>query len=110
MLRYFPPKCKDYQAMFTPIIEQFAKRQPGGVPVTVRNANTGTDINIWYMCCWNNNDIRAVPILTCGTHPPAYVGGCNLCTQEGVRPKGYGTTVLPGAVRALPPGHDLRKR
>jgi hypothetical protein len=68
--------------MFQPLVDMFAARQPEtGEPHVTRNASTSEDIDVWYMIAWNNNDIRAVPILTCGSHPPAYIGGCNMCHQ-----------------------------
>lgn len=105
LLGYMPPKVKDYQAMLHPVVDMFAARAPcTGDPLDVWSAATDADQKLWAVCAWNINDIRAFPSTTCGTAPPAYVGSCNLCEQPGIRPRGMGTQVLPGAVRFLGQG------
>ena len=104
LLGFWPPNIKDHQAMMQPIVEMFAKHAPGEEPIEVYDAHLGERRNKWLVMAQNNNDIRGVPAATCGKNPPALVGSCNNCKQEGVRHRF--TTVLPGAVRALPEGKD----
>ena len=106
MVGTFPKKVKDYQAMFRPIVRMYAKHAPGKSPLTVWNAYSGSEIQVWYVLAWTVNDIRALPLTTCGRHPPCYIGGCNYCIVGGQRH--HGRTVYPGAVRGLPMNHPLR--
>ena len=109
LLGYFPPKVKNYQSMLQPLVDMFAKHAPGGEPITAYDAHLDMEVDKFIVCAWLNNDIRGVPNATCGKSPPALVGSCNFCCQEGQRHRH--TTVLPGAVRALPPDEDdLRKQ
>ena len=115
LLGYMPPKVKDYQAMLQPVLDMIAEHAPDsewGTPCAVHSVATGATEDLWFKLAWTVNDIRAVPGVTCGTAPPAYVGSCNMCAQMGLRPHKLGTTVLPGAVRALGEGDEedaLRK-
>ena len=102
LLGFLPPHVKNYQNMLLPMVDMFARRAPGEEPVEVFDAHTGEDANKWLVIASLANDIRGVPGATCGRHPPCKVGSCNFCHVEGVRHRR--TTVLPGSVRALPPG------
>jgi hypothetical protein len=101
MFGIMPPKVKDYQMMLTPVVEQFAKYAPG---------EDGKDMMVWdedlqkimpkrIVAAIIINDIRAIPCGTCGSHPPCYVGSCNMCKQGGRR--AHNRTVLGGAVRGV---------
>ena len=75
-----PPKVKDYQAMLKPVLEMLAKHAPEsqeGTPYTVHSVATGGTEDVWFKLAWTVNDIRAVPGVTCGTAPPAFVGSCH---------------------------------
>ena len=100
-----PPKVKDYQQMLLPVVEQFAKYQPGpqGEDLRVWDADTKTDLDGRLCVACILNDIRAIPCGTCGSHPPCYVGSCNMCKQGGRRADNR--TVLGGAVRGV--GHGM---
>ena len=104
LLGFWPPKVKDYQAMLLPVVEMFAKHAPGEEPIDVYDAHLKQRSNKWVVLAQNTNDIRGVTPATCGKAPPSLVGSCNMCMQEGVRHRT--TTVLPGAVRALPEAKD----
>ena len=95
MLAVFPPHVKDYDQMFLPIVEQLAKLAPRAAGLTVN------DITRWVMMVLHLNDTRGVPGGCMGSHAPALVGSCVHCVQVGQHHKV--STVLPGAVRALPP-------
>ena len=100
LLGYMPPNVKNYQSMLQPVVDMFAKHAPGAEPIEVYDAHQEKNDQKWVVLAWINNDIRGVPNATCGKAPPALVGSCNMCCQEGQRH--LRTTVLPGAVRALP--------
>ena len=85
--------------MLQPLVDMFSRHAPGGEPISVYDAHLDVEVNKFVVCAWINNDIRGVPNATCGKSPPALVGSCNFCCQEGQRHRN--TTVLPGAVRAL---------
>ena len=104
LLGYLPPKVKNYQSMLQPLVDMFAKHAPGGEPISVYDAHLDTEVDKFIVCAWLNNDIRGVTNATCGKNPPALVGSCNFCCQGGQRHRH--TTVLPGAVRALPTDED----
>jgi hypothetical protein len=106
LLGYMPPKVKNYQSMLQPLVDMFAKHAPGETPIDVYDAYKEEDAQKWVVVAWLNNDIRGVPNATCGKCPPALVGSCNMCHQEGQVHRR--TTVLPGAVRALPMASALR--
>jgi hypothetical protein len=55
------------------------------------------------------NDIRGLPNIPMGRHPPCHCGSCLYCVVPGLTVgSGNGATVIPSAVRALPPDHYLR--
>jgi hypothetical protein len=95
LLAVFPPHVRDYDQMFLPIVEQLAALAPKGPGFTVK------DIQRWVMVAIHLNDTRGVPGGCCGSHAPALIGSCVHCVQAGQYHKK--STVLPGAVRALPP-------
>ena len=103
---FFPPKVRNYQAMFTPLAEQFGRLQPGEDGLGVRLPDTDEAGQVHAMIAWFLNDIRGVPNTCMGKHPPCYVGSCVMCVARGVQ-SGKGM-VLPGAVRGLPDDHPLR--
>jgi hypothetical protein len=106
MFGILPPKCKDYQQMLLPVVQQLAKYIPGptGEDLVTKDADTGTDLHLRVVLSHILNDIRAVPCGTCGSHPPAYVGSCNMCTQVGRRV--HNRIVLGGAVRGTGVGNN----
>ena len=99
-----PPKVKDYQQMLLPVVEDFAKYAPGpdGEDLRVYDADTEEERDNRVVCAEIMNDIRGLPCGTCGAHPPAYVGSCNICKQGG-RWK-LNRIVLGGAVRGVGTG------
>jgi hypothetical protein len=101
MFGILPPKCKDYQQMLLPVVEQLAEFAPGpdGVDLEVYDADSDKYRALRVMLAFILNDIRAVPCGTCGKHPPCYVGSCNFCKQTGHRE--HNRTVLGGAVRGV---------
>lgn len=101
MFGIMPPKVQDYQQMLLPVVEQFAKYAPGptGEDLRVWDADTGIDEDLRIVIAQIMNDIRAIPIGTCGKAPPCYVGSCNFCRQCGRR--AHVRTVLGGAVRGV---------
>ena len=99
LLGFLPPKCKNYQNMLLPVVEQFSRHGPGGDPIVVRHPTTGRDLKVFTVHAYNMNDVRGVPLATCGGHPPRKIGSCNRCDTGGQYHKS--TTVIPGAVRHL---------
>ena len=106
LLGFLPPKVRSYQNMLLPVVQQFARHGPGQEPVVVRHPNTGLDLKVFVVHAYNMNDIRGVPLATCGGHPPRLVGSCNRCHVAGQHH--HKTTVIPGAVCHLPHSHQLR--
>jgi hypothetical protein len=104
LLGILPPKVQDYQQFLLPVVEQYEKHAPGpdGEDITVWDADTETYRDLRVVLALILNDIRAVPVGTCGSHPPAYVGSCNFCKQGGRRV--HNRTVLGGAVRGVGKG------
>ena len=100
-----PPKVKNYENMLRPVVDQLAKHAPGGEPIRVYNAATGEHEEWFLVLAFNMNDIRAVPIGTCGKNPPCITGSCNACDVCGQYHRK--TTVVPGAVRLLTPGKRM---
>lgn len=84
------------------------KHRPGGEPITVRHPRTGVEHRLFLHLVYHVNDIRGVPGVVCGRHPPCYVGSCVKCEVAGIRR--LNRTILPSAVMALPPADPLRQR
>jgi hypothetical protein len=103
LLGFLPPKVKDYKSFLRPVFEQFRKHAPGNEAIVVSDAsNNGAVRRVYVVLAWTVNDVRGLPTVTCGHHPPCYIGPCNMCKVQGARPlKMPGSVVLPGAVRAL---------
>ena len=105
LLAYFPPKVQNYQAMLRPLVEMFARHQPGKPPLLITREGFPV-LKIWYMVAFNMADIRGLPTTTCGSSPPCFVGGCNWCHQPGIRV--HGRTIMPGAVCGCDVDSELR--
>jgi hypothetical protein len=99
-----PPHVEDYQQMLLPVVEQFEQYQPGdlGEDLCFYDIDSAIERANRIIMALVINDIRAVPLGTCGSHPPAYVGSCNLCKQGG-RYHCH-RMILGGAVRGLGSG------
>jgi hypothetical protein len=96
MLAVFPPKVKNYDQMFLPIVEQLAELAPRtGTGFTVN------DVVRFVVMAIHLNDTRGVPGGCKGSHAPAYNGSCVHCVVPGQYHQCV--TVLPGSVRSLPP-------
>ena len=81
LLGFLPPSIKGsmYQRRLRPVVKMFAKRRPGnGKPLTVYNAHTKKNVNVYFVLAAVVNDIRALPVGTCGRHPPCYIGTYNI--------------------------------
>jgi hypothetical protein len=96
----FPPKVKDYNAMMRPIVDMFIDLEPRGPGIPVGNQA------IHVAVAWILNDTRGVPTCCCGKQAPAHCGSCVRCVVQGQTH--HTSTTLPGAVRTLPMGHELR--
>ena len=97
----FPPKVKDYNAMMRPIVDMLVDLAPGAEGLTLED---GTLIHV--ALAWILNDTRGVPTGCCGKQAPALIGSCVIDVVQGQRH--HRSTILPGAVRLLPPNHALR--
>ena len=103
----FPPKVNDYNSLFRPIAEEFHRYRPdGGHPIRV-DSETGSSLYIYVHLAYTVNDMRGVPACCGGHYPPCSVGSCVFCAVAGIHRQSR--TVVPGAVRALPKSHALRK-
>lgn len=91
--------------MLLPVVQQFQRHGPGQEPIVVEHPTTGLDLKVFVVHAYNMNDIRGVPLATCGGHPPRLVGSCNSCHVAGQYH--HKTTVIPGAVCHLPNSHPL---
>ena len=105
----FPPQVKDYNSLMRPVAEELRRYRPGGGhPIRVRNpSSSGESFYIYVHLAYTVNDMRGVPACCGGHHPPCLVGSCALCAVSGLYRQSR--TVVPGAVRALPKNHALRK-
>ena len=98
----FPPKVQDYNSLFRPVAEELHLYRPGGGhPIRV---DSETDEHKLLHLV---NDMRGVPACCGGHHPPCTIGSCVFCAVIGIHRQSR--TVVPGAVRALPKSHALRK-
>ena len=108
LLGYMPPKVRNYQNMFKPLVDMYRKLAPDKEGIEVFDAALGKNVRKWLVCAWLTNDVRGVPNATCGKAPPCLVGSCNMCTVGGHYH--LATTVVPGAVWSLKPTHDGASR
>jgi hypothetical protein len=97
----FPPKVLDYNAMMRPIVDMLVDLAPGAAGLTMEDGKV-----IHVALAWILNDTRGVPTGCCGKQAPCFCGSCVLCVVQGQRH--HTVTILPGAVRTLPPSHALR--
>jgi hypothetical protein len=103
MIALLPPKIKNYNSMFRPIVDMLVALAPEGAGISVDSRTVSLVV------AWLLNDTRAVYTTAGpGKCPPAFVGSCVRCVVQGQRH--LATTVLPGAVRLLPIGDPLRAR
>lgn len=106
LLAFFPPRIKNHQAMFRPLVEQLARYQPGRETVSVYDAFQEQVRQLSVVVAPLINDIRGLPHTTMGKAPPAYVGSCNYCMQGGFW---HRRVTLPGVCRALPMNSPVRE-
>ena len=105
----FPPSVQDCNSLLRPFVEELLKHRPaGGSPIMLRHPTTGRLIHLYVHLAYTLNDIRGVPVVTGGHHPPCTEGSCARCKVRGIYR--HNRTILPGAVRGLPRNSALRTR
>ena len=64
-----PPKVRNYQNMFKPLVDMYRKLAPDKEGIEVFDAALGKNVRKWLVCAWLTNDVRGVPNATCGKAP-----------------------------------------
>ena len=109
-----PPGMKDMQLALRPVLEMFARRQPGdnGEDLVIQGTDRSVVCRVRVALAWMVNDIRGISAPICAKQAPAYHGACIQCQLLAVRTgKERGdTSYYPGACHCLPENDEGRKR
>ena len=113
----FPDGMHPSQLTQLPLVEMFARLQPGPrgnalqVDVTAQEDDAPTiSAAVRVLMAWLCNDLKGYAKCMCAFQHPAIRGGCMFCKQYGVKITQLSLTVMPGACSHLPLADKRRKQ